>query len=58
MVLNQFLKIFGFLCKSFWSFLEIVYNVPLTNNVHFGDVFVFAFILFCTLFIIFRPLKK
>lgn len=58
MVLEQFLKIFGFICKSFWSFLTIFYNVPLTKYVRFGDVFVFIFILFFTLFIIFRPLKK
>ncbi len=58
MLLSQFISLIGFICSAFWSFWQIILDIPLTNNVKFGDIIVYVICLSFLFFIIFRPIKK
>lgn len=58
MTSNEFLSIFGFVCNIFYSFFEILFNIPLTKNVDFGSILLIVLILSLAIMIIARPIKK
>lgn len=58
MSVNYFLSIFQYICNIFWSFIIIVYRIPVTTNVCFGQVLLVALIFLLVLYFILRPASK
>ncbi|MCI8777924.1 MAG: hypothetical protein HFI87_02105 [Bacilli bacterium] len=58
MLLSEFISLFTFVCKMFWSFLIVIYNIPLTKNIRFGDTLVVIIMIIFVVIIAFKPLKK
>lgn len=58
MTSSQFLSIFEFICNMFYSFFEVILNIPITNNVDFGSILLIVLILTLSIMIIIRPIKK
>ena len=58
MTIPQFYKIFEFVCKMFYSFFEILLNIPLTEGINFGNILLFVLLLSFLFLILFKPLQK
>lgn len=54
----QFISLFQYICSIFWTFLVIVYRIPVTNNVSFGEIIMIALVFFLVLYFIMRPYKR
>lgn len=55
---TEFISLFEYLCNIFWSFLIIVYRIPVTTTVSFGELLIIALVFFLVLYFIMRPYKK
>lgn len=58
MTASEFVSLFTYICNIFWSFFVIVYRIPVTTNVSFGEVLIIALIFFLVLYFILRPFKR
>jgi len=55
---NYFISLLTYICNIFWSFLIIVYRIPVTTNVCFGQVLLVALIFLLVLYFILRPINS
>lgn len=55
---TEFISLFQYVCNIFWSFFIIVYRIPVTTNVSFGEILIIALVFFLVLYFIMRPYKR
>lgn len=55
---SEFISLFTYVCNMFWSFFVVLYRVPLTAQVSFGDVLLIALVFLLILYFIMRPYKR
>lgn len=58
MTSSYFISLFTYVCNIFWSFFLVLYRIPLTAQVCFGDVLLIALIFLLMFYFIMRPYKR